>query len=68
MNQKPKENCISGVSVDLTLGNSFRVFKDHKAPFVDLSGSSEEIKATLDSVMQEEIILDDDELFFFASW
>jgi dCTP deaminase len=34
----PKDDMISGVTVDLTLGNKFRVFQDHKAPYVDLSG------------------------------
>lgn len=35
---RPGSGKISGVSVDLTLGNSFRVFNDHAAPFVDISG------------------------------
>ncbi|MCG9732378.1 dCTP deaminase, partial [Shewanella sp. Isolate13] len=33
----PKPDMISGVTVDLRLGNKFRVFQDHAAPYVDLS-------------------------------
>ena len=29
---------ISGVTVDIRLGNKFRVFEDHQAPYIDLSG------------------------------
>ena len=61
---RPGDTAISGVSVDLTLGNSFRVFNDHAAPYVDLSGSRESIQETLDSVMSTEIVLGDTEAFF----
>ncbi|MDP0588603.1 MAG: dCTP deaminase [Candidatus Endonucleobacter bathymodioli] len=61
---KPSSDKISGVSVDLTLGNSFRIFNDHAAPYVDLSGSRESINAVLDSVMSKEIVLDNGDAFF----
>ena len=61
---RPDASAISGVSVDLTLGNSFRVFNDHAAPYVDLSGSRESIQETLNSVMSKEIVLDESEAFF----
>ncbi|MGY0217610.1 dCTP deaminase [Endozoicomonadaceae bacterium StTr2] len=61
---RPDTAAISGVSVDLTLGNSFRVFNDHAAPYVDLSGSRESIQETLNSVMSKEIVLDESEAFF----
>jgi len=35
---KPDSSMISGVSVDIRLGNEFRVFQDHTAPYIDLSG------------------------------
>ncbi|RRJ85120.1 dCTP deaminase [Aestuariirhabdus litorea] len=60
----PPEEAISGVSVDLRLGNSFRVFTDHTAPFVDLSGPREEIERVLDSIMSREILLTQEESFF----
>ncbi|WP_252178873.1 dCTP deaminase [Endozoicomonas sp. 4G] len=61
---RPGSGKISGVSVDLTLGNSFRVFNDHAAPFVDISGPREEINRVLDSIMSKEIALNDGEAFF----
>ncbi|MCX4025463.1 dCTP deaminase [Endozoicomonas sp. SM1973] len=60
----PSIDRINGVSVDLTLGNSFRVFNDHAAPYIDLSGPKEQIDAVLDSIMSKEIILNDGEAFF----
>ncbi|MDE1460408.1 dCTP deaminase [Spartinivicinus poritis] len=60
----PSVDRINGVSVDLTLGNSFRVFNDHAAPYIDLSGPKEQIDAVLDSIMSKEIILNDEEAFF----
>lgn len=61
---RPSSDRISGVSVDLTLGNSFRVFNDHVAPYVDLSGSREQIDKILDSIMSKEIVLAEDNAFF----
>ena len=61
---RPGSDKISGVSVDLTLGNSFRVFNDHAAPFVDISGPREEIDRVLNSIMSKEIIMGDGEAFF----
>ncbi|MGI9275581.1 MAG: dCTP deaminase [Endozoicomonas sp.] len=61
---RPGTDQISGVSVDLSLGNSFRVFNDHAAPFVDISGPREEIDRVLNSIMSKEITLDDGEAFF----
>ncbi|MCL6271560.1 dCTP deaminase [Sansalvadorimonas sp. 2012CJ34-2] len=61
---RPADEHISGVSCDLTLGNSFRVFNDHVAPYVDLSGSREEIDQTLNSIMSREIVLEQGAAFF----
>ncbi|MBU2709739.1 dCTP deaminase [Zooshikella harenae] len=61
---QPPLTRINGVSVDLTLGNSFRVFNDHAAPYIDLSGPREDMDRVLDSIMSKEIILDDDDSFF----
>ena len=33
---KPDSSMISGVSVDIRLGNEFRVFKDHTVPYLSL--------------------------------
>ncbi|MCK5893074.1 MAG: dCTP deaminase [Endozoicomonadaceae bacterium] len=61
---RPASEKISGISVDLTLGNSFRVFNDHVAPYVDLSGSREQIDQMLDSIMSKEIVLGKEKAFF----
>jgi len=60
----PTENKIKGISVDLRLDNRFRVFNDHTAPFIDLSGPREEVQALLDKVMGNEIIIENDQAFF----
>jgi len=61
---RPSNDVISGVSVDLRLGSSFRVFKDHARAFVDVSASRNEINETLEAIMSDEIIVPDDEAFF----
>ena len=61
---RPDDSVITGVSVDLRLGNSFRVFKDHARPFVDVSASREEINSTLEAIMSEEIVIAEGESFF----
>lgn len=61
---RPSNDVISGVSVDLRLGNSFRVFKDHAKPYVDVSASRDEINATLEAIMSDEIQVQDGEAFF----
>ena len=60
----PDESMISGVSVDIRLGNKFRVFKDHTAPYIDLSGPKEEVQAAMNTVMSEEIVIEGDDAFF----
>lgn len=61
---KPDQSMISGVSVDIRLGNEFRVFQDHTAPFIDLSGPKEEMQKAMNSVMSDEILIPDGEAFF----
>ncbi|ADZ92131.1 dCTP deaminase [Marinomonas mediterranea] len=61
---RPDNSAISGVSCDLRLGNSFRTFQGHPAPFLDLSGPKEALSETIESVMSDEIIIADDTPFF----
>ncbi|BBN81364.1 dCTP deaminase [Pseudoalteromonas sp. A25] len=61
---KPSDDMISGITVDLRLGNKFRVFQDHAAPYVDLSGPKDQINAAMESIMSDEIVLDDGQAFF----
>ncbi len=61
---KPPQSRISGVSVDLRLGNRFHVFNDHAAPYIDLSGPREEVDSSIRRIMGKEIQIGVDEAFF----
>jgi dCTP deaminase len=61
---QPDQSMISGVSVDIRLGNGFRVFKEHTTPFIDLSGPKAEVQEAMNSVMSDEIVVDEGEAFF----
>lgn len=60
---RPDSSRISGVSVDVRLGNEFRVFQAHTAPYIDLSGPKEEVSASIDRVMSDEIFIDNGDVF-----
>ncbi len=64
MTPRPDDDSISGVSIDVRLGGQFRVFKDHTAPFIDLSGPSAGVQEALDRVMSDQIDIADGEAFF----
>ena len=61
---EPSHDKIKGISVDLRLDNRFRVFNDHTAPYIDLSGPKDEVQAIMDTVMGEEISIPEGEAFF----
>ncbi|MGZ4979668.1 MAG: dCTP deaminase [Methylobacter sp.] len=61
---QPPEDSISGVSVDLRLGNRFRTFNSHTTPFIDLSGSRTDVDESIEKVMSDEIIINDKNEFF----
>lgn len=60
----PTADMISGLTVDIRLGNKFRVFQDHAAPYIDLSGKRADIEAALQSVMSDEINIPPEQSFF----
>ena len=60
---RPDNTKISGVSVDLRLGNRFRVFSSHNTPFIDLSGSREQVNQAVERVMGDEVQLSDQDPF-----
>ncbi|UJF19906.1 dCTP deaminase [Vibrio sp. SS-MA-C1-2] len=64
MSPRPSDDAISGLTVDVRLGNSFRVFTDHKAPYIDLSGPKETVNAQLEKIMSDEIVIQNDEAFY----
>lgn len=61
---RPAATRISGVSVDLRLGDRFRVFNDHAAPYIDLSGPREEVERAVNHIMSKEIRIGPDDAFF----
>lgn len=61
---RPEDDSISGVSVDLHLGDRFRVFSSHTTPHIDLSGTREDMNHAIDQVMSDEIQITGDEAFF----
>ncbi|VAW45409.1 Deoxycytidine triphosphate deaminase, partial [hydrothermal vent metagenome] len=61
---QPDATKIKGISVDLRLDNRFRVFNDHTAPYIDLSGPKDEVQQIMDTVMGDEILIPEDKAFF----
>ncbi|AIN47314.1 dCTP deaminase [Candidatus Palibaumannia cicadellinicola] len=61
---RPPINRINGATVDVLLGNKFRVFCGHTAAFIDLSGPKNKITAALNRIMSDEIKLTKNEAFF----
>ncbi len=61
---RPAAEAISGVTADVTLGNQFRVFNDHGAAYIDLSGPKKEVNAQLERVMSDEIEIADGDPFY----
>jgi len=57
LNPRPEDLKISGVSVDLSLGDRFRVFSSHQIPYIDLSGTREAVNAAVEQVMSDEILV-----------
>jgi dCTP deaminase len=60
---RPDDHVVSGVSVDLRLGHRFRVFSSHTIPYIDLSGSREEVNRAVEKVMGDEIYISEQETF-----
>jgi len=60
----PTYEQISGVTVDVKLGNKFRVFQEYAAPYIDLSGPKEDVQKALDRVMSDEIFIHNDDSFY----
>lgn len=60
---RPEDRAITGVSVDLRLGHRFRVFSSHTIPYIDLSGSREQVNLAVEKVMGDEIYISEQETF-----
>ncbi|MFP3014477.1 MAG: dCTP deaminase [Arsenophonus sp.] len=61
---RPSIERINGATVDICLGNKFRVFHGYSAPYIDLGGKKNEVNATLGRVMSNEIKLSHSDVFF----
>ena len=64
INPFPAPHKIKGVTVDLRLDHRFRVFNDHKAPYIDLGGERASLQRQLDMIMSREIVIDEGDAFF----
>ncbi|MGH1349381.1 MAG: dCTP deaminase [Methyloligellaceae bacterium] len=60
----PNEVEIQGASVDLRLGNNFRLFSMHTGSHIDLWQPREQLAKTIDNVMIDEVTIGDDEAFY----
>lgn len=56
---------INGATVDVRLGNKFRIFRGYTVAFIDLSGFKDEVSVAFDRVMSDEIVFDEGEAFYF---
>ncbi|UDG81471.1 dCTP deaminase [Candidatus Profftia lariciata] len=61
---RPSVNCINGATVDVHLGNKFRIFCGHTAAYIDLSRPKNEVSTVLDQMMSDEIIISAKNIFF----
>jgi dCTP deaminase len=60
---RPEDRMISGVSIDLRLGHRFRVFSSHTIPYIDLSGSREQVDQAVEKVMGDEVHISEQDTF-----
>ncbi|AWH90655.1 dCTP deaminase [Buchnera aphidicola (Melanaphis sacchari)] len=60
----PKNEVINGVTLDLHLGNKFRIFYDHIISCIDLTNSQKKIDLDLKNSMSEEEIFSKEKPFF----
>lgn len=61
---RPPIERINGATVDIRLGNQFRVFLGYTVACIDISGPKNEVSAALDRAMSNEILLREGEAFF----
>lgn len=60
----PKNEVINGVTLDLHLGNKFRIFYDHIISCIDLTNSQKKIDLDLKNSMSKEEIFSKEKPFF----
>lgn len=60
----PKKELINGITVDIHLGNKYRIFHDHTTSCIDLSSSEENTSLSLIKIMSSETIFSKEKPFF----
>ncbi|WP_295164792.1 dCTP deaminase [uncultured Buchnera sp.] len=60
----PKKELINGITVDIHLGDKFRVFYDHTTSCIDLSGSQEKKTLDLAKIISCETVFSKEKPFF----
>lgn len=61
---RPLTSNIHGATIDVRLGNSFKIFLEHKITHVDLSIPKQDITKVLSDITSNEIKLNEGEIFF----
>ncbi|QCI24212.1 dCTP deaminase [Buchnera aphidicola (Muscaphis stroyani)] len=51
----PKKNLINGITVDIHLGYTFRIFQNYSVPCINLSNSKKNMNSVLSKIMSKEI-------------
>ncbi len=64
LSPQPDISAISGISIDLRLANSFRVFSNNSVSLLDLSGDRDQLNKDIDRVMSKEIVIQGDDSLF----
>ncbi|WP_343152899.1 dCTP deaminase [Buchnera aphidicola] len=62
----PNESSITGVTVDIRLGNKFRKFNNTKDSFIDLSAKSKDIALEIEKNVSNEIFIKNNEVFYIS--
>ncbi|WP_343153820.1 dCTP deaminase [Buchnera aphidicola (Mindarus keteleerifoliae)] len=62
----PSKSSITGITVDVRLGNKFRTFNNEKKSFIDLSADKENIALEIKKNMSREIFVNNDNVFFIS--
>ncbi|CAL4319102.1 dCTP deaminase [Buchnera aphidicola (Neophyllaphis podocarpi)] len=60
----PDKKNIHGATIDIHLDNTFRIFRECNAGYIDLSLAENEINSLLHKVMSDEIIINKGNFFF----
>ncbi|CAL4319165.1 dCTP deaminase [Buchnera aphidicola] len=66
INPSPDESSITGVTVDIRLGNRFRKFNNKKGSFIDLSAKKKDIALEIKKNISHEILVKNEDVFIIS--